>query len=65
MAKAESFIVRIGAKIEGFESLKKLLDDLNTQKKRLKVYRQMKMYNDKSLNPFLYQRKNTDEAKIL
>ena len=37
MAKAESFIVRIGAKIEGFESLKKLDGTFNKLNKSLKL----------------------------
>ena len=36
------------------QCLDKLLVDLSTGKKRLKVYQQMKMYNDASLNPVLY-----------
>jgi len=36
------------------QCLDKLLIDLSTGKKRLKVYQQMKMYNDESLNPVLY-----------
>ncbi len=38
------------------QCLDKLLVDLSTGKKRLKVYQQMKMYNDESLNPVLYQK---------
>ena len=38
------------------KSLEKLLDDLSNGKKRLKIYQQMKMYNDKNLNPVLYQK---------
>ena len=38
------------------KSLETLLADLNNGKKRLKVYRQMKMYNDENLNPILYQK---------
>ena len=38
------------------KSLETLLADLNNGKKRLKVYQQMKMYNDKNLNPILYQK---------
>jgi len=30
------------------------LGDLFTGRKRLKLYRQMKMYNDPTLNPYLY-----------
>ena len=37
MAKADSFIVRIGAKIEGFESLKKLDGTFNKLNKSLKL----------------------------
>lgn len=37
--------------------LKQLLADLFAGRKRLKVYRQFKMYNDPTLNPYLYARK--------
>ena len=33
-----------------------LVEDLSNGKKRLKVYQQMKMYNDENLNPILYQK---------
>jgi Protein of unknown function (DUF4254) len=36
-------------------SLGELLDDLESGRKRLKVYRQLKMYNDPMLNPYLYR----------
>ena len=35
-------------------SLAQLLDDIFAGRKRLKVYRQFKMYNDPTLNPYLY-----------
>ena len=38
------------------KSLEKLLADLSFGKKRLKVYQQMKMYNDENLNPVLYRK---------
>lgn len=38
------------------KSLETLLFDLSNGKKRLKVYQQMKMYNDENLNPVLYQK---------
>ena len=38
------------------KSLETLLSDLNNGKKRLKVYQQMKMYNDENLNPILNQK---------
>jgi len=37
------------------QSLAELLDDIWAGRKLLKVYRQMKMYNDPSLNPYLYK----------
>jgi len=36
------------------ESLTQLINDLFAGVKRLKVYRQFKMYNDPTLNPYLY-----------
>jgi hypothetical protein len=35
-----------------------LIDDIAQGKRRFKVYRQMKMYNDASLNPMLYGAKS-------
>lgn len=40
-------------------SLSELLDDIFTGRKRLKVYRQFKMYNDPTLNPYLYKQAAT------
>jgi hypothetical protein len=37
-------------------SLSELLEDIYAGHKRHKTYRQMKMYNDPSLNPYLYNR---------
>ena len=37
------------------QSLAELLDDIWAGRKLLKVYRQMKMYNDPTLNPYLYR----------
>jgi hypothetical protein len=37
------------------QSLAELVDDLLAGRKRHRTYRQMKMYNDPSLNPYLYQ----------
>src|SRR5690606_38157215 len=34
--------------------LQELLDDIFAGNKRLKVFRQFKMYNDPTLNPYLY-----------
>lgn len=38
-------------------AITQLLDDISTGRKYMKVYKQMKMYNDESLNPVLYQLK--------
>ena len=38
------------------QCLAKLLADLSSGEKQLKVYQQMKMYNDESLNPVLYRK---------
>jgi ribosome-associated translation inhibitor RaiA len=34
-----------------------LIEDIGSGARRFKVYRQMKMYNDESLNPVLYAQK--------
>jgi hypothetical protein len=39
------------------QSLDELLDGLFSGRKRLKVYRQFKMYNDPTMNPYLYAAK--------
>jgi len=39
-------------------SIDELLTDISLGKKRMKVYKQMKMYNDPELNPVLYINKN-------
>jgi hypothetical protein len=39
-------------------AIDQLLDDIQQGRKYMKVYRQMKMYNDETLNPILYQQKN-------
>jgi len=39
-------------------SLAELVDDIFAGRKRLKVYRQFKMYNDPTLNPYLYSAGN-------
>ena len=38
------------------ESIDQLLIDLSSGIKKMKVYKQMKMYNDESLNPVLYKK---------
>lgn len=38
-------------------AIQQLLNDIALGKKYMKIYKQMKMYNDESLNPVLYQQK--------
>jgi hypothetical protein len=40
-------------------SLAELLEDIQSGRKLLKVYRQMKMYNDPTLNPYLYRQRQS------
>jgi hypothetical protein len=40
-------------------SLKELLEDIFAGRKQIKIYRQMKMYNDASMNPYLYGAKKS------
>ena len=44
-------------KADLMQAIGDLLEELATGKKRMKLYRQMKMYNDPSLNPMLYNKK--------
>jgi hypothetical protein len=37
-------------------ALQELLTDIFAGRKRLKLYRQFKMYNDPALNPYLYRK---------
>jgi hypothetical protein len=39
-------------------SIDTLLEDIIAGRKRMRLYKQMKMYNDESLNPILYRQKN-------
>lgn len=39
-------------------AINQLLDDIQAGRKYMKVYRQMKMYNDPATNPILYQKKD-------
>ncbi len=46
-------------KLDLSTAIDQLLEDIEKGKVKMKVYKQMKMYNDESLNPILYQsRKN-------
>ena len=47
--------VLLDQRIDLSQSIDELLADIQTGKKYMKVYKQMKMYNDPALNPVLYQ----------
>lgn len=40
------------------QGLRELIDDIANGRKRHRTYRQMKMYNDPTMNPYLYNAKN-------
>ena len=44
------------------EALDQLLFDIENGKIKMKVYKQMKMYNDETLNPVLYQNVKNDQT---
>lgn len=39
-------------------AIEELITDLQNGTKKMKVYKQMKMYNDEEFNPVLYKNKN-------
>jgi hypothetical protein len=39
------------------QAYNQLIEDISKGERRMKVYRQMKMYNDATLNPVLYGQK--------
>lgn len=53
----EKLTVLLEQKSDMFSSIDQLLNDIESGHKFMKVYKQMKMYNDESLNPVLYQGK--------
>ncbi len=55
----EKLVILIEQREDLIKCLIKLLDDLSSGKKFLKVYRQLKMYNDENLNPVLYSKKGS------
>jgi hypothetical protein len=53
----EKLNVLLEQKSDMFSSIDQLLQDIESGDKFMKVYKQMKMYNDEALNPVLYQHK--------
>lgn len=53
----EKLNVLLEQKSDMFTSISQLIQDIEAGDKYMKVYKQMKMYNDEELNPVLYQNK--------
>lgn len=53
----EKLNVLLDQKNDMFTSISQLIQDIENGDKYMKVYKQMKMYNDEELNPVLYQNK--------
>jgi hypothetical protein len=53
----EKLAILLSQRTDLSTAIQQLLDDIAAGKKYMKVYRQMKMYNDEGLNPVLYQQK--------
>ena len=49
--------ILLAQRIDLSTAIDQLLEDISAGKKYMKVYKQMKMYNDESLNPVLYAQK--------
>lgn len=49
--------VLLTQKVDLSTSIEQLLENIEEGKVRMKVYKQMKMYNDETLNPVLYQKR--------
>ncbi|MBX2947407.1 MAG: DUF4254 domain-containing protein [Cyclobacteriaceae bacterium] len=58
IAKCEAKLnVLLEQKMDMHMAFDQLMEDIGNGDRKMKVYRQMKMYNDASLNPMLYQKK--------
>lgn len=58
IAKCEAKLnILLEQKIDMHMAFDQLMTDIRQGERKMKVYRQMKMYNDASLNPMLYQKK--------
>ena len=53
-AAAEKLAICRAQRVDLSTSLEELIDDVAGGRKQLKAYRQLKMYNDPTMNPYLY-----------
>ena len=56
--------VLLEQKVDLSEAINRLLFDIENGTVKMKVYKQMKMYNDETLNPVLYQNVKNDQIKL-
>ena len=57
-ACSEKLVILLQQQEDLSSAIDELMDEITKGKKYMKVYRQMKMYNDPSLNPVLYGKKS-------
>jgi chromosome segregation ATPase len=57
-ASAQKLNILLSQRDDLSAAIDQLLNDIKHGRKYMKVYRQMKMYNDETLNPILYKQKN-------
>lgn len=65
-AHRENCLVKLNVLLEQkkdlCEAIDQLIFDIENGKVKMKIYKQMKMYNDESLNPILYQNVKNDQT---
>lgn len=54
---AQKLAILLTQRVDLSTAIQQLINDISRGKKFMKVYKQMKMYNDESLNPVLYNQK--------
>lgn len=53
----QKLTILLTQRVDLTNAIQQLIEDINSGKKYMKLYKQMKMYNDESLNPVLYAKK--------
>jgi len=61
-ACSKKLSVLLEQRVDLSQSIDELLNDIAKGDKYMKVYKQMKMYNDPGLNPVLYQQQNNNQS---
>jgi hypothetical protein len=60
---ARKLAIALAQQVDLSRSAQQLADDLFAGRKRHKTYRQLKMYNDPALNPYLYQAREATQSR--